>query len=345
MRLLPLSIAVLLLLLLPSTAFAWGPGAHLEFGLTALAHLSLLAPGIALALRKHPEDFLYGNIAADITVGKNLSPYRKHCHNWQVAFTLLTNSQSDAERAFAWGYLSHLAADVVAHNYFIPYKIVEHFRRRGPSHAYWEIRFDTLANRKAWTNAKRLSSLVNKHHDHSLRSIHSGPLFSFSINKQLFQGMMLFDQVLTWEKMFSRLMSTKSLPLPKDEVDEMRTKSMENVMDLLYRGEEARCLSADPTGHRNILIARNIRKRLRELDTKQILTHPDDIGERFRPLFREAILSKLSLPSLIKLIEPGQTLVSEAAAPRPLWRTRIPWKGRPRTGKRHPLFGRKARLG
>ena len=344
MSLLPFSIAVLLLLLLPSTAWAWGPGAHLEFGLTVLAHLSLLAPGVALALRKHPEDFLYGNIAADITVGKNLSPYRKHCHNWQVAFTLLENSQSDAERAFAWGYLSHLAADIVAHNYFIPYKIVQHFRRRGPSHAYWEIRFDTLTNRKAWTNARKLSSLVNKDHDHRLRAIHSGPLFSFSINKHIFQGILLVDQVITWEKMFSRLLSTKSLPLPQEEVEEMRTKSMESVMDLLYHGKEARCLSADPTGHRNILIARNIRKRLRDLDTKQILTHPDDIGERFRPLFCEAIHSKLSLPSLLKLIDPGQTLVSETGAKR-LWRSRLPWRGRPRDGKRLTLFGRKARIG
>jgi len=293
-----------LFLLLPAPAKAWGPAAHLDFSLVILSDLALLAPAVAALLKKFPDDFLYGSIAADITVGKNLSPYHLHCHNWQVGFSVLDLAEDDRTRAFAWGYLSHLAADVVAHNYFIPYKIVQHYTRRRAPHAYWEVRFDTRIQRETWKVVKALSAQAFKAHDQHLRRILTAPLFPFRINKQLFNSMVIFNHVVRWKRMVDAHARRSKMLLTEEEVEEMHRLSVERVVDLLAHCQQAACLAADPTGHRNILIARDIRKRLRNLNLEGRLREPQEIGARYRPLFREAIESKLTLPSMHELVNP-----------------------------------------
>jgi hypothetical protein len=308
MRLLKLMMLAGLFLLVPAPAWAWGPAAHLDFGLVVLSDLALLAPAVAALLKKFPDDFLYGSIAADITVGKNLSPYHLHCHNWQVGFSILDLAEEDRTRAFAWGYLSHLAADVVAHNYFIPYKIVQHYTRRRAPHAYWEVRFDTRVTRKTWSVVRSLSARSFKLHDRHLRRILTAPLFPFRINKQLFNSMVLFNHVVRWKRMVDAHARRSKMLLTAEEVEEMHRLSVEKVLDLLIHRQQAGCLAADPTGHRNILIARDIRKRLRRLDLQGRLLDPQEIGDRYRPLFREAIDSKLTLPSMRELTDPDAPL-------------------------------------
>jgi hypothetical protein len=293
-------------LLIPSKALAWGPAAHLEFGLIALKDLALLAPAVAVLLKKFPEDFHYGCMAADITLGKFLSPYHLHCHNWQVGFTVLERAESDRTRAFAWGYLSHLAADTVAHNYFVPYKIIEQVQRRRAYHAYWEIRFDARVKEETWELARRLSTRAFKEHDRFMRKIliDPFPLLPFRVNKQIFNSMVVFNRLLRWQRMVKEQLSRKSRSLSDEEVEEIRGLCTDRVIDLLRNGAQAACLLSDPTGYRNIIIARDVRKRLRELHLQGRLLNPGEIGERFKQLFREALNDdKLSLPSLQELTD------------------------------------------
>ncbi|MBW1871966.1 MAG: zinc dependent phospholipase C family protein [Deltaproteobacteria bacterium] len=322
MRVIQLLMLAGLFLLIPSPAKALGPAAHLEFGLAILKDLALLAPGIAVLLRKFPNDFLYGSIAADITVGKNLSPYLLHCHNWQVGFMVMDLAEDETTKAFAWGYLAHLAADIVAHNYFIPYKIVEHFRQRA-AHVYWEIRFDTWISVETRNVAQTLSTHAFKKHDRHLRKILTGPLFSFRVNKQIFNSIVLFSQIFRWQRTAKAYARSTTMLLTEEEVTEMRSLAIAQVLDLLSKGDQAACLSADPTGHRNILIARDIRLRLRTLDLQGRLLNPDEIGDRFRPLFREAMSSKLTLPSMLELINPDAPAPSVRPLARPIRRRRI----------------------
>ncbi len=295
-----------LFLLVPAPARAWGPAAHLDLGLAVLADLALVAPAVAALLQRFRDDFLYGSLAADITIGKNLSPYQLHCHNWQVGLAVLDLADVDATRSFAWGYLSHLAADTVAHNYFVPYKTVQHFRRRGAAHTYWELRFDVHVPREVWEEGRRLSTRAFARHDRHLRKILTGPLFSFPVNKQIFNSIVQFSRLLRWRKMAEAHTRRTPRVLTGEETAEARELGLRRVVDLLKHGPEAACLQADPTGHRNLLIAQDLRKRLRALHRQGRLLHPDEVGERFRPLFREAIESKLNLPSLSELIDPDK---------------------------------------
>lgn len=306
MQLLPVLIIVVLLMLLPSQALAWGPAAHLDLGLAVLGDLALVAPAVAALLKRYRDDFLYGSLAADITIGKNLSPYQLHCHNWQVALSVLDLADEDETRAFAWGYLSHLAADVVAHNYFVPYKTVEHYWRRGAAHTYWELRFDAHVSRPAWEEGRRLSTRAFKAHDQHLRDILTGPLFPFALNKQIFRSMVLFSRLKQWRKTAEAHTRRSPRVLTDAEWEEARQMSLDRVRDLLTVGPQAACLQSDPTGHRNLLIARNLRRTLRRLRRQKRLKDPGEVGHLFKPLFREAIESKLNLPPLSALIEPGK---------------------------------------
>ncbi len=310
MGILPFLTVIGFILLLPAPAYAWGPATHLEFALATLKDLVLVAPAVAALLKKYTDDFLYGNLAADITVGKNFSPYHQHCHNWQVAFVIMEKAEAESTRAFAWGYLAHLAADIVAHNYFIPFKTVQHFRGRKPSHAYWEMRFDTRMSTETWRVAKSLSTRAFAKHDRHLRKILTGPLFSFRVNKQLFNSMLRFTQILQSERAAAVYARSATKVLTEDEVREVHTMAVSRILNLLADGQEATCVQADPTGHRNLLIAGDIRKRLRSLDSQNRLENPDLIGERFRPIFREAMGSKLALPSMLELTKPGAALPS-----------------------------------
>ena len=56
---------------------------------------------------------------------------------------ILDGAQDDRLRAFGLGYLAHLAADSVAHNYFVPKQLAVTSSTSTLGHSYWESRFET----------------------------------------------------------------------------------------------------------------------------------------------------------------------------------------------------------
>src|SRR4051812_2507801 len=87
------------ILFYPTHALAWGPLAHLNFSSQALANLHVVQPSMRLLLQDCANEFLYGSLAADIIVGKNLSRYLYHCHNWKVGFGVLKQAKPGPEQA------------------------------------------------------------------------------------------------------------------------------------------------------------------------------------------------------------------------------------------------------
>lgn len=301
----PLRVTLLVLLLVlvgEHPARAWGLATHLDFGLQALKDPLLLAPVVATLLRRFPLDFLYGTLAPDITVGKNLSPYALHCHNWRVARSVLELAERDNLRAFAWGYLAHLAADIVAHNYFVPFKMVQHFHRRRAAHAYWEIRFDTWVGEETWQVARTLSTRAFKEHDEHLRNIIVGPLFSFPVNKQIFNSLMLANRLLRRKRALRAVQRNASMVLDAGEVEECRRLSLERMRALLRDGPEAEILQADPTGHRNLLIARQLHRYLQRRHRQGRHLDRRLVERLYRPLFRASLDVGVVLPAAGELL-------------------------------------------
>ncbi len=152
-----IALAVLVLLVLvPDNAWAWSPGTHIFLGQSVLANLQFVPGTLAELLRAHPLDFLYGSIAADTSFAKKYAPVGRHSHAWHVGQEIVELAGRSGLRAFGFGYLAHLAADVVAHNFFVPRQLVLTSSTRALGHSYWEGRFDMHIGEAAARRAREV---------------------------------------------------------------------------------------------------------------------------------------------------------------------------------------------
>lgn len=254
---------VIVVLLIPDTASAWGPATHLELGHTIVSNTALLASPLRGLLSTFPNDFLYGNISADIIVGKNLVEELKHCHNWKMGFRLLKRAESDSQRAFALGYLSHLAADTIAHNHFIPEMMIRTFSTRTLRHLYWELRFDALADKSVWSLPKKIVRSIHRDNDRLLDSIIEDSPLSFRTNKTIFSSMLSLQRFNRWHRMMNHLSNTSKWKLEPEVKDKYFNSSLEAVLNILIHSHEASCVKKDPTGKHSLNSAKLIRKKLK----------------------------------------------------------------------------------
>jgi len=271
--------AMLLVILMPHDALAWGPGIHLQLGSAVINNLQMLRPSLAAVIAEFPNDFLYGCIAADITVGKKFTHYLLHCHRWQVGLKVLENAGTPSHRACAYGYLSHLAADSVAHNYFVPYKIMLSFSTLTLKHAYWEMRFESFVDKDIWETGKQVSRENYNTNDALLRRVLSDTIFSFGTNKRIFNSILLVSRLEKWQQMLKTFRDSSRYILEETDRDEYMTLTLEAMFDTLNRMEESRFFQADPTGERALLSAETVRKNLRllyrsgKIDKAQAMGH------------------------------------------------------------------------
>jgi hypothetical protein len=257
--------SLLSVLLIPHEAFAWGAGFHLQLGMSVLNNLQALNPVIASILSEYPNDFLYGCIAADITIGKKFTHYLQHCHRWAIGLKILQNSESRLQQACAYGYLAHLAADTVAHNYFVPYKVMRSFSTLTLKHTYWEMRFESFVDKEMWEIGKKVSMEHYKLNDALLRKLVSETIFSFNTNKRIFNSILLLSRLEKWQKVLKTLSNSSRHALEIGDRNEYATMAEEAVLDFLNGLERSRYFMADPTGERALLTAETVRKNLRLL--------------------------------------------------------------------------------
>jgi hypothetical protein len=274
-----LVITVLVLLALPEQAHAWGAGIHLQLGMTVLSRLEALEPSVAAVIGSHPFDFLYGTIAADITLGKKFTHYLQHCHRWRIGHKVLDKAGDQSQRACAYGYLSHLAADCVAHNYFVPYKVMRSFPSLTLKHAYWEMRFENYVEKEIWETAKKVAREHYSNNDKLLRNVLSDTLFSFSTNKRIFNSILLVSRLEKWQSLLQTLSDSSRYALDESDREEYMQLALEAVFDFLNNGENSRFYNADPTGEKALAAAEAVRKNLRLLYRTGKLTKPQAYAE------------------------------------------------------------------
>lgn len=248
--------------LAPGAAHAWGPATHLELGNTILNNTSLLPAAARALIEAYPFDFLYGNISADIVVGKNLVAELKHCHNWKIGFKLKGKTESDSQKAFALGYLSHLAADTIAHNHFIPEMMIRSFSARTLRHIYWELRFDAMADKRVWLLPRKMIKRIHKDNDRLLDSIIEETPLSFRTNKTIFSSLMNLNKLEHWHKMLGHLSNSSKWRLEEDVKRRYFIASLDAITDLLVNSQKASCLKKDPTGKHSLNSAMLMRKKL-----------------------------------------------------------------------------------
>jgi hypothetical protein len=283
--------SLLIVLLIPHEAYAWGAGFHLQLGVSVLNNLQSIDPVIASILSAYPNDFLYGCIAADITIGKKFTHYLQHCHRWAIGLNILRHSESRRQQACAYGYLAHLAADTIAHNYFVPYKVMRSFPTLTLKHTYWEMRFESFVDKEIWEIGKKVSMEHYKINDALLRKLVSETIFSFNTNKRIFNSILLLSRLEKWQKVLKTHADSSRHALEIEDRNEYATLAEEAVLDLLNGVEQSLYFKADPTGERALVTAESVRKNLRLLYKSGKITKPQAMEqlEEMKGKLRNAI--------------------------------------------------------
>ncbi len=247
-------------LLLPDQLLAWTPGTHVVLGERILSSLSLLAPAAADLIRAYPHDFLYGNIAADTSMAKKYAPADRHPHAWHVGQEIHDLAPTDALAAFGLGYLAHLAADVVAHNHFIPRQLVVTSSTRSMGHTYWESRVETALGDAVPRAARELLRLDHRPADAHLERILSPTLFSIKTNRRLFKGMVRITDSRPWQMGMQVAAGQSRWELP-DEMIETHLERATDYIRLILNEAASPVHRFDPNGEAAIMRSKEVRRR------------------------------------------------------------------------------------
>ena len=278
----------LLSLALPAQAHAWTPGTHIYLGESVLANLAYLPATVADLLRAYPFDFLYGNIAADSSIAKHYAPLGRHCHYWHVGQEIHDLASTDALRAFGLGYLSHLAADTIAHNYFVPRQLMLTSSTAAVGHSYWETRIEAHLGD---AYAKVAKDVILRDHgpaDGHLDRIIAPTIFSVRTNRRLFRGMVHLTETTSWQRASQVAREYSRWPLSDADVERHLGLSFDFMIELLADAVPA-ARHLDPSGERPLKTAKEMRRRvLRDAgrrDTAQLQSAADEhFGLPAKPL-------------------------------------------------------------
>src|SRR5690606_13234651 len=141
-------------------------------------------------------------------------------HSWHVGEEIFDTAETDRLKAVGLGYLSHLAADTIAHNTFVPRQPLLTSSTKALGQSYWEHRMDIqLGDRYT-----RMARNVVMNHDHSAADalfdrVLSATLFSFRTNKRIFRGMIRFQDNERWQSVFGTMLQSSRWGLERDVMD------------------------------------------------------------------------------------------------------------------------------
>ncbi len=254
---------VFALVCFPREAWAWTPGTHVFLGDAVLRNLALLPGTIGELLAAYPADFLYGSIAADTSIAKKYAEVGRHCHSWRVGLEIHDDARPPALRAFALGYMAHLAADVVAHNFYVPRQLAVTSSTTSVGHSYWESRIDTHLGDPWPRRARELLSLDHSRADQHLDRILSPTLFGTSTNRRIFRGMVYVTDSDSWQRIFQLVSTNSRWDLSDADVGRYLARSFDYIVDLMNRWESSEPFTFDPSGDSPLREAKKVRRLAR----------------------------------------------------------------------------------
>ncbi|QJT09445.1 phospholipase [Oceanidesulfovibrio marinus] len=239
-------------------ALAWGPGVHMAIGHALIAGAGNLSSATAALLAQFPGPFLYGCLAADFFVGKGVRYVEGHSHNWATGHAMLREIKQGADpalRAYALGYLAHLAADTVAHNFFVPNLLAIMPMRGTLSHTMLEWEAD---RRVTWCPRETNSILAAPPAgaDASLLRATGRRKLPFLLRKGLMRSGVVLQSPPVGNSVITSVRRAALPPRLAPFCDVMLERSRAAAADVLRQPEDSQVLHIDPIGARNQMAVR-----------------------------------------------------------------------------------------
>ena len=240
---------ILILVVLLCCVFAWGPGHHLEFAERVYRRRREMLPlDVSLLLHEEREAFEYGNLAADIINFKAYGGAYSHCHRWTIIEEMRENTRTRREEAFVLGYLSHLAADTIAHNHFVPYHLARYARTKGLGHLYWEMSADRFVPEARWrivTHLKAMPELSEL--DELVNRTVPKKALSMRTNKLLFNHVLLVSERDRWRRGMEELHPVGQVRLTRGFLSIFQDAAVDRIRLALHpRGfRQIQCVDAN----------------------------------------------------------------------------------------------------
>lgn len=246
---------------------AWGPGTHVRMASRFLAEMDArIEPSVVRLLREHSHDFLYGNIAADIINFKAFGGIRNNCHDWSMKERIEALIDAEHEHAFLYGYLCHLAADVVAHNHFVPFQMLYDLPPALLGHTYWEALADGAVPVAAWETIGKLRNEKALHEsDRVINRAVRRKALSLRSNKWIFNNILLARSRQSWRAIIDQMRARKPHGEIHDAHFERCISLAHDHMLRVFSEDGMRSLREfDPSGRAALRACRILRRELIE---------------------------------------------------------------------------------
>jgi hypothetical protein len=176
---------------------------------------------------------------------------------------------SEGLRSFGLGYLCHLAADTVAHNYFVPRQLVLTSSTASVGHSYWESRVETHLGDTYARTARDIILQDHSQADAHLDRIISPTIFSVRTNRRLFRGMVHITETQGWQRGMQAARDRSRWDVTDADVERHLSQSFDFMAALLTEADPA-TRQLDPSGERPLKVAKEMRREtLREFGRRE----------------------------------------------------------------------------
>ncbi|MCS7203756.1 MAG: zinc dependent phospholipase C family protein [Thermodesulfovibrio sp.] len=217
-------ILAVLLVFTPEVSYAWGPLTHTYLSQQILTLSHLIPLSVLSLIRAYKEYYIYGNIIPDIAIGKKYLSQDKNPHTWTTGLNLFREAKTPEEKSFAYGFLTHLAADAKLHH---------DIRDLNPlQHAIFELKADRIIDRVYWFQIMTINKNVRKLSERFFEKTLSN--FTFKTSKRIYKSFIFLSA-------FNRGELKNS-----EEFNIFHLKSLTAMLEILNEGEKAKIINYSP---------------------------------------------------------------------------------------------------
>lgn len=217
---------LLILFIFPENSYAWGPLTHAYLSGQIFSFSGFVPAGVLTIIKLYKEYFIYGNILPDTVIGKKYLPEDKNPHSWKAGLCLLNEAKTPEEKSFAYGYLTHLAADAVLHH---DIKNLTTLR-----HALFELKADRVIDRYYWIQIMSINKRVKRISEKFFEQTVSHSFLSLKASTKIYKSLIFLSAFNFGE--------LKNVGLFKS----LHLKSLSAMIELLNNPEHSKIINLPP---------------------------------------------------------------------------------------------------